>query len=201
MQAMMGGMGGGSPWMVVEQMRQLFEVRSLHRTLAEIPEDVDVLMLVHPHGLPPAALYAIDQFVLHGGRVVAFVDPYSEEQQPGMTAGGMMQPAGPRRSDIDELLAAWGVTLGDDVVGDLNLSLKVRMEQGGRLLTFDYPVWMNVAPRTFDSDDIITGNLGNLGFGTPGYLEAADGSHDRVHAARLDQRSTRHGSRPRRSRR
>ena len=176
MQAMMGGMGGGPPWMVVEQMRELFEVRSLHPKLAEMPEDVDVLMLVHPHGLPPAARYAIDQFVLRGGRVVAFVDPYAEEQQPGMMAGGMMQPAGPRRSEIDDLLTVWGVALGDDVVGDLGLSLKVRMEQGGRLATFDYPVWMNVAPRTFDPDDIVTGNLGNLGFGTPGYLEAADGA-------------------------
>ena len=94
-----------------------------------------------------------------------------------MPAGmGMMQPPGPGRSEIDGLLAAWGVTLGEDVVGDLDLSLKVRMEQGGRVLTFDYPVWMNVTPRTFDPEDIVTGNLGNLGFGTPGYLEAAEGA-------------------------
>ena len=174
MQAAMGGMGA-QPWMVVEQIRQLFELRSLHPKLEEIPEDVDVLMLVHPQTLPREALYAIDQYVLRGGRVVAFVDPYSETQQPGMAAG-FMQPVGSRRSEIDELLSAWGVTLGDDVVADLDLALKVRMEQGGRVLTFDYPVWMNVTPHTFDQDDIVTGNLGNLGFGTPGYLEPADGA-------------------------
>ena len=174
MQAAMGGMGA-QPWMVVEQIRQLFELRSLHPKLEEIPEDVDVLMLVHPQTLPREALYAIDQYVLRGGRVVAFVDPYSETQQPGMAAG-FMQPVGSRRSEIDELLSAWGVTLGDDVVADLDLALKVRMEQGGRVLTFDYPVWMNVTPHTFDQDDIVTGNLGNLGFGTPGYLEPAEGA-------------------------
>lgn len=174
MQAAMGGMGG-PPWMVVEQVRQLFELRSLHPKLDEIPEDIDVLMLVHPQTLPREALYAIDQYALRGGRVVAFVDPYSEVQQDGM-AGGFMQPAGSRRSEIDELLSAWGVTLGDDVVADLDLALKVRMEQGGRVLTFDYPVWMNITPHTFDQDDIVTGNLGNLGFGTPGYLEPADGA-------------------------
>ena len=174
MQAAMGGMGA-QPWMVVEQIRQLFELRSLHPKLEEIPEDVDVLMLVHPQTLPREALYAIDQYVLRGGRVVAFVDPYSETQQPGMAAG-FMQPVGSRRSEIDELLSAWGVTLGDDVVADLELALKVRMEQGGRVLTFDYPVWMNVTPHTFDQDDIVTGNLGNLGFGTPGYLEPAEGA-------------------------
>ena len=174
MQAALGGFNA-PPWMVVEQMQQLFELRSLSPKLEEIPEDVDVLMLVHPQTLPREALYAIDQYVLRGGRVVAFVDPYSEAQQPGM-AGGFMQPAGPRRSEIDELLAAWGVTLGDDVIADLNLALKVRMEQGGRVLTFDYPVWMNVTPQTFDEEDVVTANLGNLGFATPGYLEPTGGT-------------------------
>ena len=174
MQAAMGAMGA-PPWMVVDQIRQLFEVRSLHPKLDEIPDEIDVLMLVHPQTLSREALYAIDQFVLRGGRVVAFVDPYSETQQDAM-AGGFMPPAASRRSEIDELLAAWGVTLGEDVVADLELALKVRMEQGGRVLTFDYPVWMNVTPDTFDQDDIVTGNLANLGFGTPGYLEPAEGA-------------------------
>ena len=172
MQAAMGGMGA-PPWMVVDQILQLFELQTLHPKIEEIPEEVDVLMLVHPQSLPRAALYAIDQYVLRGGRVVAFVDPYSESQQQAM-AGGFMQPTVSRRSEIDELLTAWGVTLGEDVVADLDLSMKVRMDQGGRVLTFDYPVWMNITPNTFDPDDIVTGNLANLGFGTPGYLEPAE---------------------------
>ena len=174
MQAAMGGMGA-QPWMVVDQIRQLFDLRSLHPKLEEIPEDIDVLMLVHPQNLPREALYAIDQYVLRGGRVVAFVDPYSETQQDAM-AGGFMQPVASRRSEIDGLLSAWGVTLGEDVVADLELALKVRMEQAGRVLTFDYPVWMNITPHTFDQEDIVTGNLANLGFGTPGYLEPAQGA-------------------------
>ena len=174
MQAALGGMGA-PPWMVVEQMRQLFEVRSLPPGLDEIPGDVDVLMLAHPQTLPAGTLYAVDQYVLRGGRVVAFVDPYSETQQAGM-AGGFMPPPGSRRSEIDDLLAAWGVVLGEDVVADLDLALKVRMEQGGRVVTFDYPVWMNVLPDTFDHEDVVTGNLGNLGLATPGYLEPAEGA-------------------------
>ena len=174
MQAAMGGMGA-QPWMVVDQIRQLFELRSLHPKLDEVPEDIDVLMLVHPQTLPREALYAIDQYVLRGGRVVAFIDPYSETQQDAM-AGGFMSPVASRRSEIDELLSAWGVTLGEDVVADLELALKVRMEQSGRVLTFDYPVWMNITPQTFDQEDIVTGDLANLGFGTPGYLEPAEGA-------------------------
>ena len=166
---------GAQPWMLVEQMRQLFEVRSLAPGLAQVPEDVDVLMLVHPRELPPETVYAIDQYVLRGGRVVAFVDPYSEAQLPGM-AGGFVQPIPSRRSGIDALLSAWGVTLGDEVVADLDFAPTVRMDQGGRVLTFDYPVWLNVTPHTFDQDDIVTGNLGNIAFGTPGYLEPAEGA-------------------------
>ena len=166
---------GAQPWMLVEQMRQLFEVRSLAPGLAEVPEDVDVLMLVHPRELAPETVYAIDQYVLRGGRVVAFVDPYSEAQLPGM-AGGFMQPIPSRRSGIDALLSAWGVTLGDEVVADLDFAPTVRMDQGGRVLTFDYPVWLNVTPHTFDQDDVVTGNLGNIAFGTPGYLEPAEGA-------------------------
>ena len=175
MQAAMGGFNA-PPWMVVEQMQQLFELRSLPPRLEEVPEDVDVLMLVHPQTLPRETLYAIDQYVLRGGRLLAFVDPYSEGQQPDMAGGGIMQPAGSRRSELDVLLSAWGVTLGDDVIADLDLSLKVRMEQGGRVLTFDYPVWMNVTPQTFDHEDVVTANLGNLGFATPGHLEPAEGA-------------------------
>ena len=176
MQAAMGGMGG-QPWMVVDQVRQLFELHSLQPGLEAIPDDIDVLMLVHPRDLPRQTLYAIDQYVLRGGRIVAFVDPYSEAQQDAMAmAGGMMQPTASLRSELDELLDAWGVTLGKDVVADLALALKVRMEQGGRVLTFDYPVWMNITPSTFDHEDIVTGNLANLGFGTPGYLEPAQGA-------------------------
>ena len=174
MQATMPGMSG-PPWMVVDQIRQLFELRTLHAELEEIPDDIDVLMLIHPQTLPSEALYAIDQYVLRGGRVVAFADPYSEAQRDAM-AGGFMRPVASNRSEIDDLLAAWGVTLGEDVVADLALALKVRMEQGGRILTFDYPVWMNITPSTFDHEDIVTGNLANLGFGTPGYLEPVEGA-------------------------
>ena len=163
------------PWMIVEQMRQLFEVRSLAPEITEIPEDVDVLMLVHPRDPPPETVYAVDQYVLRGGRVVAFVDPYSEARPPGM-AGGFTQPASSRRSGIDALLSAWGVTLGSEVVADLSLAPTVRMDQGGRVVTFDYPVWVNVTPHTFDQDDVVTGNLGNVAFGTPGYLEPAEGA-------------------------
>ena len=70
--------GGSAPWMIMDSIRELMEVKVLDKAVTEIPEAVDVLMVVHPKRLGEPTLYAIDQFVLRGGRAVVFVDPHSE---------------------------------------------------------------------------------------------------------------------------
>ncbi len=71
------------PQLIVEELRQLFDLRELNQGITEIPEDVQVLMLVHPKNLGDDTLYAIDQFVLRGGRLAIFVDPYAELDDGG----------------------------------------------------------------------------------------------------------------------
>jgi ABC-type uncharacterized transport system involved in gliding motility auxiliary subunit len=164
------------PWMVVEQMKQLFEVRSLDASTESVPGDTDVLVLVHPKNLSERMLYAIDQFVLRGGRVLAFVDANAEAEQ-GVNMGGFAMPARSRRSELDRLLEAWGVVLENDkIIGDLELAARVRMDRDGRELTFDYPVWFTVQPAQMNQDDIVTRQLGNLSLGTPGSLVPAAGA-------------------------
>ncbi|WP_025769671.1 GldG family protein [Thioalkalivibrio sp. HK1] len=162
-------------WVVLEQLRQLFEVRTLDQSLEEIDGDIDILMLVHPQELPPKALYAIDQYVLRGGRILAFLDPFSEIQMQVAAQGGV-PPGGSRRSELGDLLATWGVSLGDDVAADLSLSMQAQFQRGGRVFTFDYPVWMVVKSELFDGDDIVTGNLGNISMATAGFFEVAKGA-------------------------
>ena len=93
------------PWVIAEQMRQLFEVRTLDAGIEEIADDIEVLMVVHPKNLPDAALYAIDQFVLGGGRALFFVDPFAEVDRgdPADPSGGL------RSSSLNRLLDAWGI--------------------------------------------------------------------------------------------
>jgi ABC-type uncharacterized transport system involved in gliding motility auxiliary subunit len=92
-----------------------------------IDKDVDVLMVVHPKQLPPKTLYAIDQFVMRGGKVLLFVDPNSgADQRPGsvQSHGGAMAN---HSSDLEPLLAAWGVVYDPTkVIGDMGLGLEVR---------------------------------------------------------------------------
>lgn len=166
----------GQPWMVIEQARQLFEVRRLGPEIERVDDDVDVLMLIHPKELSDTTLYAIDQFVLAGGRALVFVDAYAEEDRaPGPM--GMMMPGPSQSSELSTLLDAWGVAFQTDkVVADLDLAATVRTERDGRMMTLEYPVWMNIPAELIDADDVVTANLGNMTFASAGHLAKADGA-------------------------
>jgi len=169
---------GGEPWMVADMIEQTFEVRELEKEVTEIPSEINVLMLVHPKGLSDTTLYAIDQFVLRGGRVAAFVDPYSEVDTPtpdpknplaGMNA--------PRNSDLAKLLTAWGVELtSGQTAGDLLLAKKVQMQKGSRAVVITYPVWMDFGKEQFNADDIVTSQLETVALASPGILKKKDGA-------------------------
>ncbi|ASP39217.1 ABC transporter [Bacterioplanes sanyensis] len=93
------------PWMAIEQLQSLYEVRSLNAELTRIDSDVDVLLLIQPPDLTEQAQYAIDQFALAGGRVLAFIDPVAETAAGGMM--GLQQQAS--ADSLTTLLAAWGI--------------------------------------------------------------------------------------------
>jgi len=163
---MMGGRPP-QPWVIYEQLQQLFEVRELEPGLQVIPEEVDVLMLVHPKELSERTLYAVDQYVLGGGHAVVFVDPHSEAEQP---SGGFPMP-GSQSSDLPGLLQAWGLDFDPSkVVGDLQLAETVRFTVDQRPTTLQYPVWMSLPPQLIAPDDVVTANLGTVLVATAGAL-------------------------------
>src|SRR5581483_126901 len=88
---------------MLQQLKQLDDVERLPQQITTIPAGVDVLLLVHPHDLPPATLYAVDQFVLRGGKAVVFVDPYSEVAGRGGASGVATA------STVPSLFKAWGL--------------------------------------------------------------------------------------------
>ncbi len=170
-QAMAMGLNQGMPrpWVVFEQMEQLFDVVAIEPDGGAIPDDIGVLMVVHPKQLPPSMLYAIDQYVLGGGRVLVFVDPNSEvDRAPGMM--GMAAPPG--SSGLEPLFAAWGIRLVDGkVAGDLSIAQRVRYGSPDSPGVIDYPVWMNLPVELNNADDVVTARLGNLVLASPGVLE------------------------------
>ena len=157
-------------WAVMEQVEKLFEVQTIEADAAQIPEEVDVLLLVHPKQLGDKTLYAIDQFVLAGGRALVFIDPHSESEQAPPQAMPMLPAT--RKSELAKLFTAWGVESDPEkVVGDLQIAAKVRMQRQQQILTIDYPVWLNALPELFDQDDTVTAELGNITFASAGYIQ------------------------------
>ena len=115
----------GEPWPIYTQLQQLFSVRTLTSDLDHIDKDVDVLMLVHPKQLPPKTLYAIDQFVMRGGRMLLLVDPDAGADLSGQNPSNPMAAAmADHSSDLQPLLATWGIDYdASKVIGDLGRGL------------------------------------------------------------------------------
>jgi ABC-type uncharacterized transport system involved in gliding motility auxiliary subunit len=162
--------GMAEPWIIMTQIQQLFEVRTLAPSLDRVDEDVDVLMVVHPKELADGALYAIDQFVMRGGRALLFVDPYAEADRPQQPPG--MSIPGGQGSDLNRLLEAWGVSVDpENVVGDDRYALTVT-GFGNRPVR--YVPLIGVDETGLDQDDVVTAGVRTLNMGFPGYIRAGD---------------------------
>lgn len=168
---------GGAPWLILDHIEQLFEVKTIEKDAAEIPEDVSVLMLVHPKNLSEPTLYAIDQFVLRGGRALVFVDPHAEADRGVPSPNSPFGGSGPKNSDLGKLFAVWGVQLvKGKVVGDLPLAKKVQIQQQERLRVVDYPIWIGLTKDQLNSEDIITAQVSSVNLASAGILKKIDES-------------------------
>ncbi len=160
-------------WMILEHIRQLFEVRNIGTDVETIAKDIDVLMLIHPKELSDTTLYAIDQFVLKGGRAIIFIDPYSEVDDPPTDPNNPLAAMqAPRHSELSKLFDVWGIELvTKKVVADLRAARKVQMRKGRRAIVVNYPVWMDLnAEQHFNKKDIVTAKLDPITLATPGAL-------------------------------
>lgn len=165
--------GGAPAWAVHEQARELFELVVVDPTEPEIDPAIDVLAVVHPRGLSAGTWFAIDQFVLRGGRLMLFVDPHCESQPSGPANArnpleGLMEPKG---SDAPELLRAWGLELVPDVLAaDRKAALKVPDAHSRRGELVDHLAYLGLGEQHVDRADIVTGSLRLLNVGTAGVL-------------------------------
>ncbi|QDU83693.1 ABC-type uncharacterized transport system [Planctomycetes bacterium Pla163] len=158
------GQQGAPEWQIVPLLRRQFDLRTIDTDTTAIAPDVDVLMLVHPNGLSERTLYAIDQYALGGGRILALVDPFCAVDTGAASQGGV-----PGGSDLGPLLATWGVELDvDDFVADRTLA---RMDEGGPVL-----VSMRIDSSVVDESDPVTARLSDVELFTPGSLTQVEGA-------------------------
>ena len=163
------------PWQVIDQLRQFFDVQRI--TLEDpVPEDIDVLMVVHPRDMDDTDMYYIDQHVMRGGKTLIFVDPFSETA----TRGNAMQRQPPDTgSDLKKLFVAWGINYDKNkVLGDRIGAQRVSAGRDslGRPVITDYIAWVTLTGDQVKRDDVVTGELENITVATSGFIEKADGA-------------------------
>ncbi len=179
----------GEPWPIFTQLQDLFTVRTLTADVDHIDKDIDVLMLVHPKQLPPKTLYAIDQFVMRGGRMLLFVDPNSgadtSGQDPSNPLAGAMAN---HSSDLAPLLATWGVDYdAGQVIGDLDRGLEVRASvQSAPVRHIGI---LGLGHDDMNQKDVVSASLDKINLASAGALAARPGAKTRFEPLLLSSTS------------
>jgi ABC-2 type transport system permease protein len=158
-------------------LAQAFEISWLEPDFEAIPETADALFLFHPRDLSDAQAYQVDQFALSRGRLLALIDPMAHVAlKPG--PDGLPPIDAQRASDLDALLAGWGVSYDRNTVGmDAETGLPVQIVEAGRTRMRAYPLWFAVPPSGMNTDLPATLSLTlGVNLGSPGVLNPLEGS-------------------------
>ena len=169
---MMGGgaEGEGDAWAFVDTLKRNFDVEQVSSNATDINAQLRVLIMIHPKGLADGTLYAVDQFLLGGGRLIVAVDPMSRTdlQVSGSQAratGQMPQVS----SSLEKLFATWNVEFDSaNMVGDPGLATQINA--GGSVLA--YPYFMTLNEAVFTKSSVITGKLQQMLYAEGGALAA-----------------------------
>jgi ABC-type uncharacterized transport system involved in gliding motility auxiliary subunit len=165
---------GGQPYASSVLLRQTNTVKTVPLDAQAIDPDIQVLLVAEARDLLPATLYAIDQFVMRGGKLMAMVDPWSEALAATPSPTGM--PPGDTHADLKTLFNAWGIAFDPtQVVGDLTGAWRVRAGSGDRVQAVNYVAWFNIRDG-INHDDPATADLQQVTVASSGFLSKAPGS-------------------------
>jgi ABC-type uncharacterized transport system involved in gliding motility auxiliary subunit len=159
MMARMGQQGGQEPWVIINELKNDFTVRNVGMDVDKIDDDVKVLVLIHPRDITDKAQFALDQFVLRGGKMIAFLDalPFVIDTKEQNQMFGAIPNSG---SNLDKLLKAWGLKMDTSkVVADLNFKVQLA-GRGGR--PQEAPAFLSITKEGMNKDDVLTSQLDNI---------------------------------------
>ena len=165
-----GGYGGfgmqqSAPWTVITQLQQIASVSPVLEE--DINEQLDVLLVVHPERVSDQAAYAIEQYLLNGGRGLFFVDPNAEVLAQG--------PGGGSSSTLAQLFDQWGLQYdSEQVVGDLTWGLRIPVDETSAPLP--HVGILGLPADAMDQNSIITTELESINIASSGSLSLADNS-------------------------
>ena len=175
MMARAQGGNAGQPYASDILLRQTNTVKVVPTDAQVIDADIQVLLVAHPPtGMPEATLYAIDQFVMRGGRLMIMVDPWSEAAASAPSPTGM--PMEDAHSDLKKLFDAWGIQFDPtQAVGDLTGAWRVRAGGDDRVQAVNYVAWFSIRDG-INKEDPATADLKTVTVASPGSISKAEGS-------------------------
>jgi ABC-type uncharacterized transport system involved in gliding motility auxiliary subunit len=168
-------------WTIWRQLKDLFGIKEILQVATTVPKETDLLLLLHPDKIDERSRYAVDQFVMKGGKVVVLLDPHSEVQASDPQRRRGPSPIIAAGSALPDLLKSWGVEMpAGDVIGDAQLARRVQAPTQGpvasRVAAVDYPLWLALGPDQLNREDLVTSQLSLLHFASPGHLVPLEGA-------------------------
>lgn len=160
-------------WVVIDALNEFFDVKNLGEDIDLIEQNIDVLMLVHPKELPIRTRYAIDQYLLHGGKAIIFIDPLAEQDKLQIDADSKVLPK--IDSYLAELIKPWGISMVEGkIAGDINAAIRVKANTLRGPKEIDYLPWLRLSKKHFNADDFSSSNLNTINMATSGVLEVTE---------------------------
>jgi ABC-2 type transport system permease protein len=147
-----------------------------------VPPDVDVLLLVAPQSMDDMARFAVDQYLMRGGSVVALAGNYLLDLQPYSQALAVKQVNG----GLNDLLAHYGVKVEESLVMDQQnepFPIPVTRNLGGlqvqEIQQVNYPYFVDVRPNGMAKETPAVANLPavTLNWVSPLTIDAKDQGH------------------------
>jgi len=158
---MMQQMGQGQqqpPWALISELKNDYSLRRVPMDATKIDDDIKVLLVIHPKDISDAAQFALDQFVMRGGKLIAFLDASSQVDSRGQNPMMGQVPGG--GSSLEKLLTAWGLKFDTSkVVADRTFAMKLGDDAD---MTQQRPVWLQLTPEGINTNDIATAELDNI---------------------------------------
>ena len=153
----MMGQQGTQPWTFVSELERDFELVSMNSTTDSIDEDIQTLIVIHPKDLPEKTLYAIDQFVLRGGHLIAFVDPLFR-LDPAAQAQQNPMARIDTASNMEKLFEAWGIKFDNSyIVADKNYISTISTGMG----SIESPTILSLTSEAFSPDYVASAQIDN----------------------------------------
>ena len=152
------GQQGQQPWVIVTELKNDFNVQRVGMDVDKIDDNIKVLVVIHPRDITDKAQFAIDQFVMRGGKLIAFLDPLpmTDTREQNEMLGSMPNNG----SSLDKLLKAWGLSFETTkVVADMNFKMQLAGRNGQPQ---DAPAVMAVTGAGLNTDDILTSQIDNV---------------------------------------